>query len=498
MDPGLPFCDIDGQYPESNYTPNKCIPTPSDCPVSRCGCTAGSDLSCADGSVTICNSDGSSSSVAACGLGCDVNGISCASCAPGSPLSCTNGNVTVCGSDGTSSSEVSCAIGCDIDGLDCATCTPGAGLACANNSATVCDADGRGSVAVFCGLGCNVSDTDCATFEVLNGLGSAFLDSRLSSAVVVSAGSTIDTDTGIVTDANGNKIPVSAVLIPQTGGPGIQVFEGSSFTINGATVVGSNAMAIASYGDVEITALLQLGANLFTPGPGATIGDAVCQGADQNVVCESAGGGASGYEGGNGGTDFQGNVAAAGGFGLSAVTPLTGGCSGGGVGGAGVGGAGGGALEIVSNSSVLVTGMISLGGGGGSPFGSAANDEGGGGGGGGYVIVQSPILNFFDAGNRGGVLAGGGAGGGDGVVGENGSDVDTDPALNLAVSGTGNGGANGNGGDGGSSQFTCAAGDSIGGGGGAGRVYFVTKDGTVSGTPIINAIVGGDSLTVQE
>src|SRR3954464_2925488 len=69
-DPARPFCDLDGQYAESSYTPNACSPTPADCPVERCGCTPGDTLSCTGGTATVCANDGKSTTEESCALGC--------------------------------------------------------------------------------------------------------------------------------------------------------------------------------------------------------------------------------------------------------------------------------------------------------------------------------------------------------------------------------------------------------------------------------------------
>src|SRR5450755_4605327 len=73
-----PFCDVNGEYPESSYTPGECSVVPANCPLARCGCTPGTTLACADGAETVCGEDGHSSASAACALGCSTETTGCA------------------------------------------------------------------------------------------------------------------------------------------------------------------------------------------------------------------------------------------------------------------------------------------------------------------------------------------------------------------------------------------------------------------------------------
>ncbi|MEO8551333.1 MAG: hypothetical protein ABI678_15225 [Kofleriaceae bacterium] len=85
-DPARPFCDIDGQYPESSYSPNACSPTPADCPVERCGCTPGETLVCTAGKATVCGADGKSTDEENCALGCSATETRCAAFSPSNGL----------------------------------------------------------------------------------------------------------------------------------------------------------------------------------------------------------------------------------------------------------------------------------------------------------------------------------------------------------------------------------------------------------------------------
>ncbi|MBX3208532.1 MAG: hypothetical protein KF764_26100 [Labilithrix sp.] len=169
------------------------------------------------------------------------------------------------------------------------------------------------------------------------------------------------------------------------------------------------------------------------------------------------------------------DVSAAGGksYGSAANVPLLGGSAGGS--GAGLpSGAGGGAVQIVSATSIEVSGLgaISVAGGGGGPGRS-------GGGAGGSILLEAPIVSVM------GTLAANGGGGGESGQWNDGSPGSAD-AL-LAKGGVASGGpAHAAGGDG-------AAGPSIdgfpgasvsdkhgGGGGGAGRIRINTTSGSAT------------------
>lgn len=68
-DPSRPFCDLNGEYPESGNIGHTCSPTPANCPAERCGCVPGTATCSSDLQVT-CNPDGMSATRTACALGC--------------------------------------------------------------------------------------------------------------------------------------------------------------------------------------------------------------------------------------------------------------------------------------------------------------------------------------------------------------------------------------------------------------------------------------------
>lgn len=82
----LPFCDVDGEYAASGGVKNVCTITPPDCKPERCGCKANA-TTCADGTLSVCNTDGKSTTDTACVLGCSPDDSRCATFAPSNSLS---------------------------------------------------------------------------------------------------------------------------------------------------------------------------------------------------------------------------------------------------------------------------------------------------------------------------------------------------------------------------------------------------------------------------
>lgn len=86
MDSRRPFCDLDGQYPESSYTAHACSVVPDGCPLERCGCTPGASLACAGDQATLCGEDGHSTTTETCRLGCSASEPRCATFTPSNDL----------------------------------------------------------------------------------------------------------------------------------------------------------------------------------------------------------------------------------------------------------------------------------------------------------------------------------------------------------------------------------------------------------------------------
>lgn len=407
-----PFCDLNGEYQESGFTKHSCSATPANCPVTRCGCTANSVLGCADGSAT------------------------------------------VCGSDGMSSTVVDCALGCATDG------------------------------------------TRCAVFDPSNGLGPALSDAAHEPDIVFPPMAHVDTDLGIVQDANNASVAVKTVLVPQTNGTTIRVLEGKSFIIDQVVVTGSHPLAIVAPGAITIRNQFDMSAKGVQAASGAQDGSGPCAGAKTTLTCNSfctdsgPGGGGNATPGGRGGF-----VGAAGGATQTSFSPLAGGCPGGSVlEGTTVrylGGGGGGALQLVSLTQVALLdhGFINLAGGGGDVYA--------GGGSAGTLIVEAPVVQI--EGPLAGVAANGGSGGACNMKGINGS-IDTTPAFGPRCSpwSAGDGGTPGRSATNGEDCSGTCSNSVVGGGGGAhGRAHFVTRDGTVtqSGAPVLSVAVTNETLS---
>ncbi|CAN5907656.1 hypothetical protein BH11MYX2_BH11MYX2_31930 [soil metagenome] len=326
--------------------------------------------------------------------------------------------------------------------------------------------------------------------------------------VTVTAGATIDTSTGIIRLANTQTLDVASRIVA-SGGAMIRVFTAHSFVFEGARVIGNYPFAAVAAGEIVLSGKLDASADGTSPGPGATLATSSCKGASTSYKdCQGndcgfgTGGGGNGTAGGEGGTEF-GPFAAAGNA-VTSFAPFAGGCAGGdhidqnGI--AHAGGAGGGAVQLVSGTSITFrdSGFIDVGGGGG-PYGH-------GGGAGGTVVLEAPTISLD--GQTSGVTANGGAGGSCNTAGPDGG-----PALICAFAAT-PANCHSVGGNGGSVEFParnaaqcagtggfCFVGFLIGGGGGGavGKALFRTRTGAVAelNSPTIGVPVTNQSLVTQ-
>jgi hypothetical protein len=346
------------------------------------------------------------------------------------------------------------------------------------------------------------------TFEPSNGLGPALADAGNQTDISLPVGTRIDTDSGVVQDANG-PIAVKTIVLQQSGtiAP-IRVFEAKSFSMQDVTFTGVSPVAFVASGPIVITGRMSARASGSAPASGAQ-DNAACDGhtaAEFSCVCSSlcsvGMSGAGNFQvGGTGGGNSQTTLN--GGGALTAFSPLLGGCFGGSVAdqaGATIvhhGGGGGGAIQVVSLTRVELSGngLIDVGGGGG--------DIDAGGGSGGLVIVEAPT--FIVSGASAGVAANGGSGGGCGMTG-----VDSTPNTSPAVAPVCDHYFGGNGGTGGMTSgdacvfnLNCTtSGSGVcpinygGGGGSVGRMRVTTRDGTVtaSGNPILSVGISTATL----
>ncbi|MCB9563003.1 MAG: hypothetical protein H6708_21570 [Kofleriaceae bacterium] len=370
---------------------------------------------------------------------------------------------------------------------------------CENNRYIECDERGSVSLQLTCPLGCDDTEVKCRDVDPSNGV-AMYLDRAGTDPdapdLVLSAGSTIDTDTGIVFDG------ALSVDVPSTDLGPYRVFIVKSLAVDGNTKVsGGRGVIIVSDGEVEISALLDVSADMEVDGPGAASG--ACQGSDANAASFPGGGGGGGNSlvGGAGGESNNGASAGAVGGAPHVdvdLDPLVGGCDGGrsivtGSVCTSGGGGGGGALQIVSRVEIALTGSgsIDASGGGGitamhgatCPASGNSTRGGGGGGSGGMVLLEAPQVRLEGAAVV--VSTKGGSGSAGGVDGG---------ARNGSDGGTGSVAAPGGmdttqawGGNGGTEVLPPRAGGYAnpnlyggGGGGSVGQARFNTTSGTIN------------------
>lgn len=301
-------------------------------------------------------------------------------------------------------------------------------------------------------------------------------------------------------------------------------------------VTGARALALIAPGPIKIEGLLDLQAgqaecsDARCAGPGGFAGSSVRVAAMRGdgpggggwgfaggtALNESGAGGAGSCgSGGKGGDSGITEVGGAGGqpYQQPTLVPLCGG-SGGGAGGAGTqtgetgqrGGGGGGAIQIVSQTSVLIgstspataSGISAGGGGGQGDHGMNFNDGGGGGGSGGAILIEAPRI-AIDSDAVLAVNGGGGGGGRNGTV-----DTNNGAPGSLSVMPAAGGAGERSGGNGGAADTpngrdaSGSIGDGgAGGGGGAGRIRLNTLDGTITLRGQLSPVEGSCTSTGQ-
>jgi hypothetical protein len=380
----------------------------------------------------------------------------------------------------------------------------GAVLQCENDQLTTCNAEGTATTTQACVLGCASDAARCRTFEPSNGLGPALAESANENDVILPSGTRIDTDLGVVQDADGTSISVRAIDVNQAGGLPIRVLVAGSFAMGNVTVTGTRPIAFVAGGPITVTGRLTARATGSVGGPGARTSGS-CSGGDMNQLSGCAtpssvgtGGAGNHQPGGRGGANDPNGGAA-----LTGFSPLAGGCSGGtqfNIPGTSIvarGGGGGGAVQLVSQTSVVLTeqGMVDVGGGGGQSTT--------GGGSGGMIVIEAPEVSL--SGSSAGLVANGGAGGGCGMKGPD-ATVTTSPALGAVCANyfAGNGGtgsaAPGNGCISGVDNCVGTCPTIYGGGGGSvGRMRIATKTGSfaTTGNPVISVAITTSVLSTK-
>lgn len=422
-------------------------------------------------------------------------------CGPGNscPGGTTCGGDNVCHRGGGGGPEV------DASTADAApSCTASTTVCDARGHIVVCNASGTPDSDTACPLGCAAGATVCSHQKVSNDLDQFLLDAKQSADVVFPLGTNvIKASTGDVTE-NG-----AVTIIPSQLVGNIRVFAFHSLKINGVLQFANefNAPAIAFIvdGPVQIARTLDVSGNGDFPGPGALSTqasiDAGCsggQGGSDNMTNtpHGGGGGAGGFHAGAaGGAASSGLAGGAAGVVKfdDTLVPLHGGCAGGKSALGFSPGGGGGAIQIVSATSIEITdlGIIDASGGGGgatpqNPFADPA-----GGGGGGAILLEAPTIALRGASVVLSTKGGAGAGTGMNINGttiargEDGG-VTEAPAVggfqpNTGILRGGNGAtvtvaAT----PGPSAPASGAAGSGASGGGGTGQARFNTRDGTVT------------------
>jgi hypothetical protein len=370
---------------------------------------------------------------------------------------------------------------------------------CIGDTLRVCTVVGSAPTDFPCGWGCVGGAAAHCAHVVPSGSGGSSSNGVMPSdvagdglsATTLGDGVFIDTDNGRIGTLaspnlhHGAQTGIENGIDFQMRGP-ISMFRFKSLTITGTvSLIGRRPVALVADGDITINGVLDArgGCTTFNPGPGGFNGGSAAgqsgsapggsMGGGSGATASSGGGGGAYGTAGGSAKDATGGMP----FGNAEITVLVGGAGGGAGGGGGNfgrGGGGGGAVQLISNTNVVIaSGGINAGGCGGK-LGAGANDSGGGGGAGGTILIEAPAVSVAGAlaVNGGG---GGGGGGNNGTSGAN-ATLDRTPATAGAGDapdedgGAGAAGATGPGsGEGGSNPG--------GGGGGLGRIRINTRNG---------------------
>ena len=360
---------------------------------------------------------------------------------------------------------------------------------CDGANLLTCDGQGNITSTMPCALGCQAAEQRCRKVDPSNGLAGALDDAAGATELVLSGTTTIDTDAGTIVDATGARSPLTQTL---TAGLPVALFviKARSITAGPINVVGTRALALVADGTITFNGTVSVDAARDVPGPGAITNQVACQGgaggAGTTDGYPGGGGGGFGTAGGQGGAAV-GQLGGTGGsvVGNVELVPLRGGCSGGG-GKAGTldadpalsdPGGGGGALQVVSNTSIVVgsSAFLSANGAGGKGYTGSMNifcsttapcGIGEGAGSGGAILLEAPTI-AFDA--TAGVVANGGAGSCATTGSAPAGGLNNTPAPGPVC-----GGDTGKGGNGGAGSTAATNGgdgindDPVGGGGGGG------------------------------
>jgi hypothetical protein len=310
-----------------------------------------------------------------------------------------------------------------------------------------------------------------------------------TSNIQITGNCTFDTDAGTADCLYDNDYRFQKITQADADQTEVGVFVIGSLTVGADAVVwikGSRPFVLVTSGAMTIKGML-----LATPGVetnrsnGGGFSSPLSGATDHKGKGPGGGGAPAGTTGGGGGAYCGKGGGTNGGapYGNPVISPLLGGSSGG-MGGDMAGG-GGGAIQLVSATSITLTSQakINVGGGGGVLFGD-------GGGSGGAVMLEAPVVTM------GGTVAANGGSGSANSLGSNTSGFSGTADSTPAPGATGNGNPGGNGSAGtvidgtagtyNDSSGTIAGLGNYGGGSGAGagriRINTTTGQATITGT----------------
>ncbi len=429
---------------------------------------------------------------------CDVNGTfgeepeTCiaVTCEPMTFAQCRDDVAITCNATGNDYDLLDCPLGCQ-DNLGCRSCEPNQTV-CANGAVQTCDASGSVTSSEACALGCFESEPRCRNIEPSNGLAQYADAIPQPPDLDLSAGGTINVDTGAVMVGLDPVIASSVLVNRPAGGVPIRLFVVRNARIgdvgvyaNQSTALNNQpALAIVATGNISIEGAFRLN------GVGS-VSNAACDGevgiaaSSQPYRLTGSGGGGHATAGAPGGalSGFSSAPDAGSANGTATLIPLRGGCSSGG------NATGGGAIQLSARGKLVVSGMIdAMGSSGQAEQGSVA-----GGGAGGGILLEASSVELTGSGK---LLGTGGAGA---SPERNGGYSETgDPPLGGTCSVSAYCGA---GGDGATNTTPATPGTSIpfvtaadyigsgGGGGGLGRIRINTPTTTYS-TASTSTVVG--------
>lgn len=449
------------------------------------GCTKPNPRSCQDGTCTepglpFCDVDGA--------LAGEPETCIAVDCTPGEFASCRGDLAVTCNATGSDYDLTQCERGCE-DGAGCRLCEPNE-TACVNGAVATCDAQGNVTMMEPCPLGCFESEPRCRLVEPSNGL-ATYLDMSATAPELDYTDLRFDTSTGAVQDGStGSDVLVPSFVASNPGGPSIRVFMARRATLRTVYAFSSGAdLAFALVSTGEIVVVGPVFANSGSPAAGCNAGPARAvsfdngndgytsgSGGGGNATVGGAGGGISSYMGGIGGAIV----------GTPELVPLQGGCPSGPAlvrhytqstfGTAASPSRGGGALQLVSATSITVEGMVNVRGWQGEIEAAPGYVVVWGGGAGGGILLEAPVVTL---GPNAKLIAKGGGGGAAGP--SVGYDDSAAPQPGLQCSGPGCS----SGGNGATHQYPAGTASNVstdgiagGGGGGLGRVRINTETGT--------------------